>query len=144
MTDDHTKVDWLRQVVGYLEVGDEVTVYASDTDRDLTVCEPARTVEREPYRHDATVLTLEGYGTEYDLEIPFTRDAPPQLRFPSADFPEPIVTCLEVSEDSVQASLSNLDGGRDRSGADESQREPGPEEIVSDISVVEYLGGELR
>ncbi|WP_254810638.1 hypothetical protein [Natronosalvus amylolyticus] len=135
--DDKMGKAWLRDVALLLETGDEVTVVASDTTRSLTVAEPAQQVNREPYRCNATLVTLEGYGTQYTLEIPMS-DKPAKLVFPSNPVFGPFVKQLQLDEESVAKAA---EAARRDSKA---EPEPGPQEIISDMSVVDYLEGELR
>jgi hypothetical protein len=77
---------WVWGVAKQLQEGEEVTLICADTDRSLTVTEAARYAEREPYRSNGLVVELEGYGTEYVLEVPDENyDRPSTLVYPSGD-----------------------------------------------------------
>lgn len=73
---------WVWGVAKQLREGEKVEIEASDTTRTLTVTEAARHVDREPYRYNGLLVTLEGYGTEYTLGVP-ERDRPAVLLYPS-------------------------------------------------------------
>lgn len=73
---------WVWGVAKQLCEGDRVIVDAADTTRTLTVVDEARYVDREPYRSAGLLLTLEGYGTEYTIEVP-DENRPPVIKYPS-------------------------------------------------------------
>lgn len=82
-----TSVDreWIWGIAKQLQEEDRVSVETgSNKDRTLTVVDEARYVEREPYRCNGLLLTFEGYGTEYTLEVP-ENDQPVRLLYPSND-----------------------------------------------------------
>jgi len=71
MTETMTQdIAWMRGVIKQLPEQERIEVFCADTTRTLSVCEEAEYVDREPYRHNGLILSLEGYGTDYTLEIP--------------------------------------------------------------------------
>jgi hypothetical protein len=90
---------WVWGVAKQLREGEEVTLICADTDRTLTVTEAARYAEREPYRSDGLVVELEGYGTEYVLEVPAEKyDRPATLIYPSGDALGELVKDIDRAE----------------------------------------------
>lgn len=74
----------MRGIAKQLTAGDTVEVRAVDTTRTLTVTQEARYVKQEPYRCNGLLVTVEGYGTTYDIEIPDSDDySCPKLLFSS-------------------------------------------------------------
>jgi len=90
---------WVWGVAKQLHEGDDVTVVCADTDRSLTVTDEARYMEREPYRSNGLVVELEGYGTEYVLEVPDEKyDRPATLVYPSGDATGELVKHIDHDE----------------------------------------------
>lgn len=90
---------WVWGVAKQLLEGEEVTLICADTDRSLTVTKAARYVEREPYRSNGLVVELEGYGTEYVLEVPDEKyHRPATLVYPSGDATGELVKDIDCDE----------------------------------------------
>lgn len=86
MSEQQASRDWIRGVAKQLTKGEQVIVLA-DKERKLTVSEEAEHLEREPYRCNGYRITLEGYGTEYEIEIPdeeYDSGSHPRLLYPSS------------------------------------------------------------
>lgn len=75
---------WFRGIFEHFEAEQTVTVFAGKK-RTLTVVDTHLATGREPYRCDAAIVELAGYGTEYQLEIPTSRDRQVTLLYPSSD-----------------------------------------------------------
>lgn len=90
MTTAKSQRGWVWGVAKKLREDESVEVVAADKTRSLTVVEEARYVEREPYRYNGLLVSLDGYGTEYTLEVP-ENDRPATLLYPSGDAPGELV-----------------------------------------------------
>lgn len=84
--------------------GERVEVLAADRDRTLTVTQEARRVDRRPYRYDALLVSFEGYGTEYTLEVP-VEDRPATLHYPSGDAIGELVRDIQYAEEGEKFAI---------------------------------------
>lgn len=87
--------EWLTGFAKQVQDEEAVEVETSNKTRSLTAV-TADYLEREPYRCDGWRIYLEGYGTEYQLEVPDSRDKPPVLLYPSSSALGEIVTGIDV------------------------------------------------
>lgn len=85
--------DSVRAVALNLNKGEGVTVACADKERSLTVTQEAEHVEWT-YRPQGYIVKMEGYGTEYRLEVP-DDDRPPVLVWPSSSALGSIVKWVE-------------------------------------------------
>lgn len=93
------RYSWVRGVAKQLHEGEKVEIRAGGKNRKLTVTMEAEYVEREPYRCNGLLVDLEGYGTEYTLEVPENDDQPPVLLYPSGSALGEIVRNVKSKEE---------------------------------------------
>lgn len=75
---------WVYGIVRQLRVGESITVIGGGIERSLTVTEEPERIERQPDCQNVISVELEGYGTEYTLEVPETGSRT-RLLYPSSD-----------------------------------------------------------
>jgi hypothetical protein len=97
---------WIRAVAEQLSVDDRVEIEAADKTRTLAVTKEPREVDRRPYRCKGLLVSLEGYGTDYSIEIP-DDDRAARLLYPSGPSYGIDIRDLSVEEGTEPALVSN-------------------------------------
>lgn len=93
-TDLHS---WLRGLAKQIRGGESLNVTTAKH-RTLTATR-AEYLEREPYRCNGWRIYMEGYGTEYELEVPDGSKRPPTLLYPSSSATGEVVKDVDVEDD---------------------------------------------